>query len=82
MFSSFSSIKRLLEERRLALERDLETERTGLKTGQISLENNILENLQRQLEITLKVKDDPYMYINLLMQALIKQERKSSQVNL
>lgn len=52
----------MLEERRQALERELGTAKTVLKSGQISLEDNILENLQRQLEVTLKVDLWPQVY--------------------
>lgn len=47
--------KRMLQERRLALEREMGTARTGMESEKTAVDSNILDNLQHQLEITTKV---------------------------
>ncbi|CAB4001168.1 sodium channel and clathrin linker 1-like [Paramuricea clavata] len=48
---------KMLQERRLALEREMGTARTGMESEKTAVDSNILDNLQHQLEITTKERD-------------------------
>jgi hypothetical protein len=45
----------MLQERRSALEREMGAAKTGLELEKTTVDSNIVENLQHQLEITTKV---------------------------
>ena len=45
----------MLQERRLALEREMGAAKTGMESEKTAVDSNILENLQHQLEIATKV---------------------------
>ena len=45
----------MLQERRLALEREMGTAKPGMESEKTAVDSNILDNLQHQLEIATKV---------------------------
>ena len=47
--------KRMLQERRLALEREMNTAKSGKGLEKTALDGSILDNVQHQLEIATKV---------------------------
>ena len=57
IFTSCSSFrfKRMLQERRLALEREIGRAKGGVESEKTAVDGNILENLQHQLDIATKV---------------------------
>ena len=46
----------MLQERRLALEREMSTARSGIELEKTTVDSNMLDNLQHKLDIVTKVK--------------------------